>query len=147
MKTLLIGSLALASLLTIYIYFSENAVGVLAKTTKAKGEEILLKKEIGIEELKDSIEEQKNLLLKAQLKVKRIEEFQAGFTKLSNHEIEKEIELKQKILSAENLIGKANSNNLDEKSSMRLVEVMRQNQALNIVLLERKLKRFERNYL
>lgn len=147
MKTLLIGSLALASLLTIYIYFSENAGGVLTKTTKVKGEEILLKKEIGIEELKDSIEEQKNLLLKAQLKVKRIEEFQAGFTKLSNREIEKEIELKQKILSAENLIGKANSNNLDEKSSMRLVEVMRQNQALNIVLLERKLKRFERNYL
>lgn len=146
MKTLLFGSIALASVLAVYIYFREDAVVVSAKPTPTAAEQLGTKKEVGIE-LKDSVEAQKNLLLKAQLKVKRVEEYQVGFTKLSNLEIEKEIELKQKILRAENLISKANSNNLDELSSLRLVEIMRQNQALNIVLLERKLKRFERNYL
>ena len=94
-----------------------------------------------------SILQNKEIIENALIKVKGIEEFQNDLKHLSDLEIVENQKEIQKYLEKNDLFKKANTNQLNEKLAIELVNLMRKNQALCLIQLDRKMKKFERKYL
>jgi hypothetical protein len=83
----------------------------------------------------------------ALLDVKKVEEFKGDYNSYLSSEIMSTLAQKELEMHENDLIGKANKGQLTKKSSRKLVELIRQKQALNMILLDDKMKKFEGKYL
>jgi hypothetical protein len=80
--------------------------------------------------------------------VKSTESFEASFNALSLKEVKLRLLGTEKILNQSNLFQTANSEQgLDSAAAKQLVELMRIKQALNKILLNRRLEEMHRKYL
>lgn len=81
-------------------------------------------------------------------KTQTTEEFESSFQNLSNKEVKRKLKSMEKMLDNSNLFQQANSEQgLDDESASRLAELIRMRQALNKILLNRKLEEMSRTYL
>jgi hypothetical protein len=79
--------------------------------------------------------------------VKNVDELRNDLGNLTDKEITLRLKETQKEIEEQGLIQKANRSELDEQTATKLVELMRTNEALNSISLDRKIKRFERKYI